>query len=127
MKSIRHGISQDLQRPVGQSVEWRLFDATATSVDDTYDIGAHTGGRVWKAPVTLPVVNAYVFQNEMYANDRGCGAGGASDGGGAGGYSSAGANGTDNTGGGGGGGANSTSSTAGGNGGSGIVIVRYVI
>lgn len=71
IKSIRTGISQDLQRPVGQSVLWRVYDSAATVVDDVYDIGSRAAGRTWQAPVTLPVVNAYVFQNEMYQNNRG--------------------------------------------------------
>ena len=71
VKSIYSGISQDLQRPVGQEVLWYLFDPDATTIDPIYDTGAQTGGRVWKAPFALPVVNAYVFQNEMYQNDRG--------------------------------------------------------
>lgn len=71
VKSIRHGISQDLQRPAGQSVKWYVYDAENTNVDPVYDVGAPTGGRVWNKPVVLPVINAYVFQNEMYQNDRG--------------------------------------------------------
>lgn len=71
IKSIRSGISQDLQRPVGQDVRWYLFDEVDSEVDDTYDVGASLGGRVWVKPIVLPVVNAYVFQNEMYQNDRG--------------------------------------------------------
>ena len=71
VKSIRHGISQDLQRPVGQNVQWFVYDEAATTVDDIYDVGSPDGGRVWKAPFELPVINAYVFQNEMYQNDRG--------------------------------------------------------
>lgn len=71
VKSIRSGITQDLQRPVGQHVTWFLFDASQTTVDPIYDVGAQTGGRVWVDPFELPVVNAYVFQNEIYQNDRG--------------------------------------------------------
>ena len=71
VKSIRHGIAQDLQAPVGQDVLWRLFDTAATVIDDVYDVGASSGGRSWKKGFALPVVNAYVFQNEMYQNDRG--------------------------------------------------------
>lgn len=69
--SIRHGITQDLQRPVGQDVRWYLYLDSETTIDDTYDVGDSFGGRVWKKPFTLPVVNAYVFQNELYQNDRG--------------------------------------------------------
>ena len=71
IKSIRSGVTQDLQRPVGQTVQWWLFSVTDTEVDSVYDVGASTGGRVWHKPFTLPVVNAYVFQNEQYQNDRG--------------------------------------------------------
>ena len=69
--SIRSGITQDLQRPVGQHVSWMLFNAAASTTDEIYDVGAQTGGRVWDPPFELPVVNAYVFQNEIYQNDRG--------------------------------------------------------
>jgi hypothetical protein len=71
VKSIRHGITQDLQVPTGQTVDWYRFDSAATTVDRIYDVGSSTGGRKWKKPFTLPVVNAYVFQNEIYQNDRG--------------------------------------------------------
>ena len=64
-------MSQDLQRVVGQEVDWFVFDAAATVVDDIYDVGSNDGGRAWKAPFRMPVVNAYVFQNELYQNDRG--------------------------------------------------------
>ena len=71
VKSIRSGITQDLQAPVGQVVQWRVYDASATNTDSIYEVGAYTGGRVWRAALDLPVINAYIFQNEMYANDRG--------------------------------------------------------
>lgn len=71
VKSIRHGITQDLQMPVGQDVKWLVFDPIASTIDAVYDVGASDGGREWKKPITIPVVNAYVFQNEQYANDRG--------------------------------------------------------
>lgn len=71
VKSIRRGITQDLQAPVGQVVQWRLFDPDATSTDDIYDVGASDGGRVFKSPIAMPVINAYVFQNELFQNDRG--------------------------------------------------------
>ena len=71
VKSIRAGITQDLQRPVGQEVLWYLFDSVATKGDPVYDVGASDGGRVWKKPFSMPVINAYIFQNEMYPNDRG--------------------------------------------------------
>jgi hypothetical protein len=71
VKSIRTGINQDLQVPVGQSVLWRRFDASSTSTDDVYDVGSPSGGRVFKKPFIVPVVNAYVYQDELFDNDRG--------------------------------------------------------
>jgi len=71
VRSIRHGITQDLQAPVGQDVLWRVFDPVSTQTDEIYDVGAPTGGRVFLAPITVPVINAYVFQNELFQNDRG--------------------------------------------------------
>jgi hypothetical protein len=71
VKSIRHGITQDLEVPTGQKVYWYFYSSASTTVDHIYDVGASTGGRVWKKPLELPVVNAYVFQNEIYQNDRG--------------------------------------------------------
>lgn len=71
VKSIRHGINQDLQRPVGQFVLWFPFDATETVTDDVYDVGAQSGGRAFAKPFMVPVVNAYVYQDELFDNDRG--------------------------------------------------------
>ena len=71
VQSMRKGTSRDLQRPVGQTVDWYVYDDAASVMDAVYDVGASSGGRVWKAPLRLPVVNAYVFQSEMYQNDRG--------------------------------------------------------
>ena len=71
VKSIRHGISQDLQRPVGQEVRWYVYDEVNTHVDPVYDVGSPAGGRAWKKAFSLPVINAYIFQNEMYQNDLG--------------------------------------------------------
>jgi hypothetical protein len=71
VKAIRKGINQDLQVPVGQSVLWRRFDASATTTDDVYDVGSPSGGRVFAKPFVVPVVNAYVFQDELFDNDRG--------------------------------------------------------
>lgn len=69
--SIRSGISQDLQRPVGQSVRWFLYSESESATDDIYDVGSRTAGRVWRKPFEFPVVNAFVFQNELFQNERG--------------------------------------------------------
>lgn len=71
VKSMRRGISRDLQVPVGQYVEWHLYDSSASDSDPVYDVGSSAGGRVWKAPIILPVVNAFIYQAEQYQNDRG--------------------------------------------------------
>lgn len=71
VKLIRQGINQDLQVPVGQSVLWMRFDAAATTTDDVYDVGSPSGGRVFMKPLVVPVVNAYVYQDELFDNDRG--------------------------------------------------------
>ena len=71
VKSIRHGVTQDLQAPVGQFVGWRVFNPEATVTDEIYDVGSSTGGRVFNRAINMPVVNAYVYQNELFQNDRG--------------------------------------------------------
>lgn len=71
VKSIRAGISRDLQIPVGQYVEWYLYDATASDADPVYDVGASSGGRVWKSPFRIPVVNSMIYQSQQFQNDRG--------------------------------------------------------
>jgi hypothetical protein len=71
VKSIRAGISRDLQVPVGQTVKWYLFDSVASRKDPVYDVGSNSGGRVWKAPIVVPVVNAFIYQADQFQNDRG--------------------------------------------------------
>lgn len=71
IKSMRRGISADLQRPAGQHVDWYLYDAAASESDPIYDVGANDGGRVWKDPIVIPVVNALTYQADQYQNDRG--------------------------------------------------------
>ncbi len=71
VKSMRRGISRDLQVPAGQQVDWYLFDASESTPDPVYDVGASTGGRSWLAPITVPVVNAFIYQAEQFQNDRG--------------------------------------------------------
>lgn len=46
VKSIRHGITQDLEVPTGQRVKWFFYDSATSSVDHIYDVGSSTGGRV---------------------------------------------------------------------------------
>jgi hypothetical protein len=71
VKAIRKGMNQDLQVPVGQSILWMRFDPEETVTDDIYDVGSPSGGRVFMKPFVVPVVNAYVYQDELFDNDRG--------------------------------------------------------
>jgi hypothetical protein len=72
MDSIYEGVSEDLQVPVGQTVQWWVFDATNTLVDPIYDVGsASATGRMFKTPVTVPVVGASIVQGQYYENERG--------------------------------------------------------
>jgi hypothetical protein len=47
------------------------FDVKAVERVGGRTVGRGNGGCSWKKGFALPVVNAYVFQNEMYQNDRG--------------------------------------------------------
>lgn len=69
--SIRSGITADLRRPVGQALQWWVYDPAATVVDDIYSVGASTGGRRWKDPITVPAVSAVIFQGQTVENERG--------------------------------------------------------
>lgn len=71
VKSIRTGISRDLGRPVGQFVDWYRYDTVNSASDPVYDVGSNSTGRVWHAPVRIPVVNAFTFQANQFQNDRG--------------------------------------------------------
>ena len=71
VKSIRAGITRDLQIPAGQWVLWKVFDPTASESDPVYSTGSDEGGRVFKPAIRVPVVNAYIFQGEQVMNQRG--------------------------------------------------------
>ena len=47
------------------------FDVKAVERVGGRTVGRGNGGCSWTKGFALPVVNAYVFQNEMYQNDRG--------------------------------------------------------
>lgn len=69
--SIRSGISADLRRPVGQTVQWYVYDPEATQVDPVYDVGAAPSGRRWKSPRPIPAVSAVIMQGQTVQSDRG--------------------------------------------------------
>lgn len=70
-RSIATGMDYDLQRQVGQSIQWWIFDKTQTQVDDVYDVGDSTGGRKYKSPITIPTLNAVIIQGEVRQTERG--------------------------------------------------------
>lgn len=72
MGSIHRGISEDLGRSVGQTVEWYRFDPDASEVDEVYSVGSDTGGRKWKfPPIILPTVSCWILQDQVVQNERG--------------------------------------------------------
>ena len=70
-RSILTGISEDLRRPVGQSVQWWRWDSQDTEVDDIYDVGSVTGGRKWYQGFELPCIAAIVYQGITQQDERG--------------------------------------------------------
>ena len=69
--SFTRGIASDLRRPVGTDVQWWVYDAATSQTDAIYDVGSLDVGRVWKSPITVPVINAQVFQGVTVPNERG--------------------------------------------------------
>jgi hypothetical protein len=65
--AIIDGIDIDLQKFVGQTIDWWRWDPEATEVDPVYDVG----GRVWKEPLKIPTVMAIIIQGAVRQNDRG--------------------------------------------------------
>lgn len=69
--AIRRGITADLRRPVGQFLDWWVYDPTTTVVDPIYDVGSGSGGRRWKNPITVPAISAVIYQGQSVENERG--------------------------------------------------------
>lgn len=69
--AIRRGITADLRRPVGQFLDWWVYDPTATVVDPIYDVGSVSVGRRWKNPITVPAISAVIYQGQSMENERG--------------------------------------------------------
>lgn len=69
--SIIRGTTKEVVRTVGYELEWWLYDPIATVVDSIYDVGANTGGRRWKGPHYIPVINATLTQGMTVPSDRG--------------------------------------------------------
>lgn len=69
--SIIHGTTKEVVRTVGYEIEWWLYDQVNTVVDPIYDVGANAGGRRWKGPYHIPVINATLTQGFTSPTDRG--------------------------------------------------------
>jgi hypothetical protein len=70
--SFVSGTTTELVKTVGTTVAWWLFDQVNSVIDPIYDTGASTGtGRMWKTPLTIPVVNAHVERGVTTQSDRG--------------------------------------------------------
>ena len=70
--SFVSGTTTELVKTVGTTVAWWIFDEAATVVDPIYDTGSDSGtGRMWKNPLTIPVVNAHLEQGVTVQSDRG--------------------------------------------------------
>jgi len=70
--SIISGTTNELVSTVGTTVAWWQYDPASTVVDPIYDVGGNSGtGRMWKNPITIPVVNAHLEQGVTVQSDRG--------------------------------------------------------
>lgn len=70
--SIHEGITEDLQNPLDQVMDWWVWAPERSAVDDVYDVGSYKGdGRQYLPPFQMPVVQATIVQGENYMNDRG--------------------------------------------------------
>ena len=69
--SIISGTTKEVVRTVGYEIEWWLYDQESTIVDDIYDVGHNEGGRMWRGPYHIPVINATLTQGVTVPSDRG--------------------------------------------------------
>jgi hypothetical protein len=67
------GTTSELVQTVGTNVDWWIYDSASSQLDPIYDVGSSSisGGRKWKTPFTIPVVNARIQQGVSVQNDRG--------------------------------------------------------
>lgn len=72
IEAMRAGITADLRRPVGQWMDWWVYDPTETEVDDVYAVGSYDGGgRRWRDPFPMPAISAVIMQGLTVQNERG--------------------------------------------------------
>lgn len=67
------GTTVELVQTVGTFVDWWIYDQTSTVIDPIYDVASSGigGGRKWKTPFTIPVVNAHLEQGVTVQSERG--------------------------------------------------------
>jgi hypothetical protein len=73
------GITDDLQVPVGVTIDWYLWDEAnlvahpTDVVDDIYDTSNPTPGkgRIWQPHLRIPAVTAQLYQGQIVQNERG--------------------------------------------------------
>lgn len=71
LSKIAHGLEEDLQKPLAQTVKWYRFVPDSTRIDPVYDVGDYDGGRTWSEPIDVGVIRASMEQGPQYHNDRG--------------------------------------------------------
>lgn len=69
--SLLEGVSADLMNPAGTTALWYIYDPDASRVHPVYDVGADTGGRMWKGPFEIPVIRAVIDQGAVPLDERG--------------------------------------------------------
>jgi hypothetical protein len=70
-QSIIGGTTRDVVRMVGYKIEWWLYRQDLTVVDDIYDVGHSSGGRIWDGPHHINVINATLTQGVTMQNEMG--------------------------------------------------------
>jgi hypothetical protein len=69
--AIYEGIETELQKTVGQFVDWLIFDPALSESDAIYDVGSVGTGRQWKRTIRVPAFGAFITQGPSIPNDRG--------------------------------------------------------
>lgn len=69
--SIYDGIQSELQRTVGQTVDWLVFDEADSERDSIYAVAATETGRQWKRRVRINAFGAFIYQGSSGHNNRG--------------------------------------------------------
>ena len=69
--AIFTGIESELQKTVGQYVDWLVFDSAESERDPIYDVASVGGGRRWKRSIRVPAFGAFIYQGTSPLNERG--------------------------------------------------------